>query len=111
MFEGRVALSVQAKIGIVLPFNEPVSPFQAITAPRLNGQRLVEVVIVARLLIRLLDLSLNSFGRRKGPEDQRPKQLKLYKERSMVRIVVSIDVKLLVHTRCSGVMVVKLRPP
>ena len=58
-------------MGIILTLDEPVSAFVTVPAPRLNGQWLVEVVLVPLLLIGLFQDGLNSLGGIEGPEYQR----------------------------------------
>ena len=57
-------------MGIILALDEPVSTFVAISAPWLNGQWLVEVVLVPLLLVGLFQNSLNSLRGIEGPEYQ-----------------------------------------
>lgn len=61
VLQSWVAFPVKAKVRIVLSFDEPISPFQTIATPGLDGKWLVEVVIMARLLEGFLDLRLNCF--------------------------------------------------
>lgn len=71
MLQGRVTLAIQPEVCIVQTLDKPVSAFQPVATPRLHGKRLVQVVFMACLLVGLLDLGLDGFGRGEGPEDQR----------------------------------------
>lgn len=70
ILEGWVALAVQSEVCIIQSFNEPVSALEAVAAPRLDGEWLVQVVFVACLFVGLFNFGLDGIGRRKGPEDQ-----------------------------------------
>lgn len=65
VFECRVTFAVEAEICIVVPFDKPIPTFQAIPAPGLDRQWLIEIIIVARLLVGFFYLRLDRFGRRK----------------------------------------------
>ena len=73
----RVALTVNAERGMVLAFNEEVSSLVTIRAPRLDRERLVQIVFVSGLLVGLGDYSADRLGRGEGPVDERSKKGKL----------------------------------
>lgn len=54
-------------MSIILAFYKPVASFQFVSSPWLYRQWLVEVVIVSRLLIGILDLRLYRIGGGKRP--------------------------------------------
>lgn len=54
-------------MGIVLPFDEPISPLIAIATPWLDRKGLVLIVFMAGLLVGFFDEALDGFGRGQGP--------------------------------------------
>ena len=65
VLEGRVTFAVETEICIIVPFDKPITTFQAIPPPGLDRQWLIQIIIVTRLFVGFLNLRLDRFGRRK----------------------------------------------
>lgn len=81
----RVALAVDAERGIVLAFDEEISSLVTIRAPRLDRERLVQIVFVPGLLVGLGDYGAYRLGRGECPIDERPEKGKLKVKLSVSR--------------------------
>lgn len=68
----RVGLAVDAEVGVILPFDQPVSAPLAIEAPRLHGERdvRVELVFGRPRLVRVVDHDLDLLVLVEAPQGQ-----------------------------------------
>lgn len=81
-----IALTVDAERGIVSALDEEISSLVAIRAPRLDGERLVQVVFVSSLLVGLCDYGADRFRRGERPIDECAKkgELKYWQRVSII---------------------------
>lgn len=51
VLEHRITLTVDTEVSVVLPLNEPVSSLVSISSPWLDGQWLIEVIVMSGLFV------------------------------------------------------------
>ena len=107
-----IALTVDAERSIVSALDEEIPSLVAIRAPRLDRERLVQVVFVSRLFVGLCDYGADRFGRGEGPIDECAKKSKLKMDHASASDSERLGLKLrAVRTRSVGVMEAKVRSP
>lgn len=68
--EGWVAFSVKSEGRVVFSFDQPVPSLVAVAAPGVDGEGLIEVVIVTGLFVGFFDDVCDYFGTVERPEDE-----------------------------------------
>lgn len=107
-----VALAVDAERGMVLAFDEEVSSLVTIRAPRLDRERLVQIVFVPGLLVGLGDYGADRLGRRERPIDESSQKGKLKGDRGLGGDLRRAVIKSgMARTRSTAVMEAKVRSP
>lgn len=89
-------------MGVVLPFNKPISPLVAIATPGLYGERLVLIIFVAGLFVGFFEEGLDGFGGGEGPEDQGFEESELRKSLSASGIQCSVTFNYPLYRRHTG---------
>lgn len=74
---GTVTLPVYSEVGIILTFNQPEPSLVTIYAPRLYREWLIQVILMPRLLVRILDGSGYDVGGGQGPENEGSQKVEL----------------------------------
>lgn len=75
---GRVTFPVNTEVGVLLALDQKVATFVTVGAPRLDCPWLIQILLVAVLLVRLVDQGFDGFGRGHGPENESVEQGELF---------------------------------